>query len=128
MGNSGAFVPVFPLLPPVVNREFPDVPHNLPPHPARPPTVPSPDAVGGVRATASFWPVFPVDRSNSDYSSTRRTQEKPLSLWAGLSDIAFPAHRAGRERHGLSISGSVGKADDFTLWWWTGLKLIAYAR
>jgi hypothetical protein len=39
MGNSGAFVPVFPLLLPYVNREFSEVPPNLPPHPARPVTI-----------------------------------------------------------------------------------------
>jgi hypothetical protein len=33
MGNTNAFVPVFPLLLPFVNREIPEIPPNRPPNP-----------------------------------------------------------------------------------------------
>lgn len=39
MGNSGAFVPVFPLLPAVVNRNLPDIPPDSHLHPAKPAAV-----------------------------------------------------------------------------------------
>ena len=32
------------------------------------------------RVITSFWPVFPVDRSNSDFSSTKRKHEMSLTL------------------------------------------------
>ncbi|QLQ25826.1 MAG: hypothetical protein HZT41_14005 [Dechloromonas sp.] len=47
--NSSAFVPVFPLLLPFVNREIPEIPPNRPPHPARPATVSCLNAVRGRR-------------------------------------------------------------------------------
>jgi hypothetical protein len=72
-------VPVFPLLPPIVNREFQEVPSDFPRHPARSAGVSGLNAVGGVRAIAGSWPVFAVDCGNPDFSSARRTLEMSLT-------------------------------------------------
>ena len=40
---------------------------------------PPPPPVKGAGAISDFWPVFPVDRSSSDFCSTKRRQEMSLT-------------------------------------------------
>lgn len=95
MGNSGAFVPVFPLLPAVVNREVPEVPPNFRPHSVKPAEISCLNAEKGVTAIARFWAFLSVDRGNPGFAQTGRTKEMSLTtlvLPLGLLDIPYLAY------------------------------------
>lgn len=69
-----------------------------------------------VRAIASYWPVFSVDRSNSEFSSSKGTQEMSLatSLW-GVGEEGWGRPSAVRSARMMSCV-VVGGAEADRTW------------